>query len=288
MAIMQQKRIFCFLMFCAVLPSNNVCAQATKSDEGKEKSKAAPVFAFVALNKLTTPTVEQVRSGLEAEFGKDHKIGDIEVDDKAVTVSVDGQQAMYGYINKPIPWTDLEGICKSAWTWPEATRALKNHPSHLIVVVLGQAGTHVERSILLTKLLSAASRTFDTAGIYWGHGSVVLSPSQIQKMAKDASKDKPPLLVWINFHVRKSPNGSISVVTEGLDYFDCLEIELIDSKQPFEKVLNTVMGVAHITIKGEDIKDGDTIGGENTAEKIKTRHAKSVRDEKMKVLRIDL
>ena len=169
----------------------------------------------------------------------------------------------------------------------EATKSLKNHPAHLIVVLLGEEGTHLERSVLVTKLLSAASRTFDTAGIYWGHGSVVLSASQIQKMAKGASKDDPPLLVWVNFHVRKSPNGSTSVITEGLDYFDCMEIELVDSKQPFEKIMNTVMGVAHITIKGEVIKDGDTIGGENTTEKIKTWHAKSVRDSKTKVLKIE-
>jgi hypothetical protein len=270
----------CLLAWTAANFRSTATANQPEDDEG-------PVFAFVALNKLTRPSADQVRAGLAAALPKEHKIGDVEIGDNGVTFSIDGRQAMYGFMEFPIPWEDLETPCKASWIWPSATKAMKPHKAHLIVFLLGDEGTQLERCVLLTKLLSAASRTFDTAGIYWGHGSVVIGSDQLQKMAEDASTENPPLLVWINFWRQRSEDGSISVFTEGLEYFDCKEIEVIKSKLPFPKIINTVMGVAHITVKGEVIKDGDTVGSDNQ-EKIKTRHAKSVRDAKRSVLRIEL
>jgi hypothetical protein len=266
----------------------NLIAQETKDSKTEKPAEVKPVFAFVALNKLAEPSVDDVRKNLQEVFGKDHKIEEIEVDKRGVSFTIDGQQAMYGFINKPIPWTDLDDICKTSWIWREATKSLKNHPAHLIVLVLGDEGSHLERNILLTKLLAAASKTFDTAGIYWGHGSVVMSPSQIQKIALSASKDDLPILLWVNFQRQKLPDGTFSLVTEGLEYFDLMEIEVINSKAEPKEILNTVMGVAIITLKGEVIKDGDTIGGEGTEDKIKTHHARSVRDKSKTVLKIDL
>ena len=278
--------LFALLVLC-VLTSGDVSAEDKRAASADKEVKSKPVFAFVALRKLSPPTANQVLIDLEAALGKECKIEDIAVDGKSVVFKVDGQQVMYGFIDKPIPWTDLKNICESSWMWPEATASLKNHAAHLIVLVLGDKGSTFDRSLLLTKLLAASSKSFDSAGVYWGHGSVVVSPDQIQKMAKSATKEDPPLLLWLSFHRHKERDGSFTVVTEGLDYFDCMEVEVINSKQPLKEVLNTVLGVALITLKGEIIKDGDTIGGEGTSEKIKTHHAKSIRDKSKTVLKID-
>jgi hypothetical protein len=265
-----------------------VRAQYTKTDATKEKSKSKPVFALVALNKLSQPAADDVRKNLEIALGKNHKIEGIEIDEKTVSFKIDGQFAIYGLFNKPIPKRDFEDICKASWIWPEATKALKNHPSHIMVAVMGEEGSHLERNILLTKLLAAAAKTFDVGGVYWAYGSVVVSPAQIQKIAESASADDPPVFLWINFHRHKLSDSTFTLVTEGLEYFNCMEIEVINSKEDPKKILEKVVGVAKMTLMGEVIKDGDSVGTENINERIKTHHARSVRDKSKTVLKIDL
>jgi hypothetical protein len=280
-----------------LLASHLAVAQAPSAVEGEADAQASPqadddegprpVFAFVPLNKLTRPTEAEVLDALKKSLPKDAKIEDVEIDDEGVTFTVDGQVAMFGILDRPIPWTDLELPCQASWIWPEATESLKDHEAHLIVFTMSREGTHLERNVLVTKLLAAAASCFDAAGVYWGHGSVVLSPEHIQKMAEDASVDEPPILVWVNFFRQKNEDGSITLFTEGLEYFDCMEIEIVASRQPIGELFNAAMGVAYITLKGEVIADGDTIGPDAES-KIKTRHAPSVHDKEKKVLRIEM
>jgi len=273
----------------ALLSFTGYCFVSMLSAEEPPKGAGKPVFAFVTLDKLALPSAEEIRSHISAVLPESAEIGEIEVDKDGATVSVNGYTAIIAHAKFPIPWDDLEGPCETSWIWPEATDVIKDHKSHLAVVLTGGNGTHLERNILLTKLLSAVTKSFAATSVYWGHGSVVLSPELIHKMAADASVEDPPIFVWINFHRFKNTDGTFSVLTEGLEYFDCMNIEVIESNQPAEKVLDLVIGLAYITLKGDKIADGDTVGFDNDGMmKVPTSHAPSVRDESTKVIRIEL
>jgi hypothetical protein len=274
------------VVVCAV---GLACSRTKVMAEEADEQEVKPVFAFVALNRLTSLTAAQVTAGLRATFPEDVAIADVNVDENGVSFSVDGRAALYAYIDSPIPWADLEGPCRTSLLWPEATRSMKKHKAHLIVFLVGGEGAHLERCVILTKLLSAATRTFDAAGTYWGHGNVVVSPKQTHEFAKKASVENPPVLMWIGMFPQKNANRTITAITEGLEYFDCMEIEVVGSKQPLKAIMNMMAGAAYITIKGEVIEDGDTVGAEG-GEKIKTRYAESVADRETDamVLRIEM
>ncbi|QEG33381.1 DUF4261 domain-containing protein [Bythopirellula goksoeyrii] len=262
---------------------NNSIAGESLGKDGK------PVFAFVTIDKLILPSVEQIRSDISAVLPDGSHIDKIEVDNDGATFSVNGYEVIVTDMKFPIPWKDLEGPCASSWIWPEATTVLKKHKSHLVVVLTGKNGTHLERNVLLTKLLSAMTTSFSGTGTYWGHGNVVLSPELIHEMAAAASVEEPPVLLWVNFHRFKSSNNALSLVTEGLEYFDCMNIEIIDSEQSAEKILDLAIGLAYICLRGDRITDGDTVGFDNDGNmKIPTKHVPSVRDNTTMVIRVGL
>ena len=252
-----------------------------------ERSKNPPAFGFVALRQLTVPTREAVESALATFLPPTSKISELTIDDQAVSFKVDDQEAMFGYLPIPIPWGDLEEPCGTSWLWPEAEEQLKDHQAHLIVMLLGDKGVHVDRCLLVTRLMAAASMAFDAIGMYWGHGPVVLSADQLQKMALCATHERLPLLVWINFYRERNWDESFSLLTSGLNYFGCMEIEILGSTSTVEDILDMALGIAQITIQGDVIKDGDTVG-HDAETKIRVRHAKSKWKRKGKVLKVEM
>jgi hypothetical protein len=124
-------------------------------------------------------------------------------------------------------------------------------------------------------------------GIYWGPGTVVLSNELLQKEAADASPDNLPLLVWIEFRVQHNEDKTANILTTGLAYFGCMDIEVIGSKKLASEILPMVMSVAGMQLNGDVFKDGDTVGPDAQT-KIKTHHAKSHWDRPEEVLKIDM
>lgn len=259
-------------------------AQEPPSD-AKESDKK-PNFAFVTFVDKPAPTREAIAAALKRYLPANEVVTKIEVDEKAITFSLGEDSVIMALTDVPIPWGDLEGPCATSWLWKDATEVMKAHRGHAIVFLQTGRGTQLEQSILLTKVIAAAAEFLKGTGVYWGEGSVVLPPDQWQKLALDATTDHPPLPAWIEFRAARSADAKISVLTTGLEHFGGMEVEVIDSRHNFKDVLNVVMGVAHITIKGEKISDGDTVGGDADT-KIKVRHEKSVWDREGKVLRID-
>jgi hypothetical protein len=153
-------------------------------------------------------------------------------------------------------------------------------------VLTGSKDGLVERCVFLTKMLAAMTRATDAVGIFWGHGAVVLSSKLIQELAKDASVETPPLLAWVEFRVQRNPNRTMDILTTGLGYFSCMEIEVIASKRDLDAVMQLVTSVATMQLSGEKFDDGDTVGPDATT-KIKTHHKQSVWPRKEPVLRID-
>jgi len=246
-------------------------------------------IAFVALRKITVPSTQEIEKALKSSFPEKTRIESIQIDGdkKDITFSVDGELCIIALMEFPISWGDLEGPCATSWLWKDATEQMKQQKAHLIVTFSGTKGTQIERCITLTKILSAATKAFDSVGIYWGPGSVVLSNELIQDQASSAAPDDPPLLAWVEFRVQHNEDKTVNILTTGLNYFGCMDIEVIRSQKTASEIMKMVMSVATMQLGGDVFKDGDTVGPDKET-KIKTHHAKSFWDRPEKILKIDM
>jgi hypothetical protein len=179
----------------------------------------------------------------------------------------------------PIPWSDLEGPCATAWWWPDATKRMQAHQYHFIVTVMGGAMSPVARRVMLTNLVSAVVRHTDAVGVYWGEGTVVHEPTSFLEQAEGISETNIPGPLWIDVRVEKNDDDdTLRCFTTGLSPLGHLEIEVARSQLKPQELLEFVGDTACYMInQNMPIKDGETLGRTAT-EKFKVRHAKSMFD----------
>jgi hypothetical protein len=170
--------------------------------------------------------------------------------------------------------------------WLEATDSMRDHKTHLLVTLFGSPLGRVDAAVLLTKVAAAMVEAHDTAGVYWGEGTVVTRPEMFVDIARTATRDDPPLLVWVEHRLQRNPDDTVNLLTTGLAPFGCMEIEVLKSKRSPEELLNMVLGIGHLQLTGDLFKDGDTVGFDAVT-RIKTSHARSVWDRPGKVLKLD-
>lgn len=244
-----------------------------------------PVLAFIALNESKIASRDEIQKSLKSIIPNDHVISSIEVDDEFITLKIDNSTGVIFLADYPIPWSDLEGPCMTSWIWKDAAAKMKRHKAHFIATLTSEKGSRLEKCLLLTKIMGAIAQCHNTAGVYWGDGTVVIEPNMFAEVAESASLDNLPLLLWIEFRVQKNNDASLNVITAGLDAFGLMEIEVIKSRRDWEEIMEIAMGTAYLMLKGDEFKDGDTIGPDDKV-KVKTRHKKSIWDRSGKVLRI--
>jgi len=192
-----------------------------------------------------------------------------------------------GLMPTPIPWRDVEGPCATAWWWPEATKRMKNHTSHVLVFLGGETGNCIQRHITLTHLTAAVAMHTDAAGIYWGNGTLVHDPQVFIEQAKNLSPGDLPLHLWVDFRVEPNDDASYRLFTTGMKWFDKLEIEIPHSQKQPDEVFDFACSIAdYIITKNANIRDGHTVG-RSEAERIQATHAPSMWDSKITVLRLD-
>lgn len=59
---------------------------------------------------------------------------------------------IYGAMNAPYPWEDLEEPCSTSWMWPDAKDKLKDHKKHIIVSWLSRSEDQILKSTIVSKL----------------------------------------------------------------------------------------------------------------------------------------
>ena len=187
----------------------------------------------------------------------------------------------------PIPWSNLEGPCETAWWWPEAGAKMRGHNSHLLVALGGESGDAVRRSLALTHLTAAVAAHVDAAGIYWGGGALVHDPQVFLEEARNASPENLPLHLWIDFRIEANDDGTLRLFTTGMKALDKMEIEIPRSRHEPAEIFDFACSIAdYILSRGAEIRDGHTVG-RCEDEKVPAAHAPSMWDSKMTVLRLD-
>jgi hypothetical protein len=178
----------------------------------------------------------------------------------------------------PIPWTDLEGPCATAWWWPEATELMKTHEYHFLVTIIGGDIEPVDRRVLLTKLVSEVIKGTDAVGVYWGEGTLVHEPGEFVRQAKDVNAQEIPAPLWIDVRIEKNPDGTFRCFTTGLNPLGFLEIEVAKSTLEPDELMSFIGDTACYIVNNRlQIPEGDTMGRTAT-EKYKVKHGPSMFD----------
>ena len=250
-------------------------------------SENRPLVAMVALNSPSLPPPEALAASLEATAGLVVEPGSIEVKAGNFAFNLGKDRAAVALVPGPIPWSNLEGPCATAWWWPAATQRMQGHTAHVLVALSGETSTLIQRHMTLTHLTAAVAAHTDPAGIYWGGGRIVHDPAVFVEQANHLPPAKLPLHLWIDFRMEENEDGSSRLFTTGMNAFGRLEIEIPHSRKEPAEILDFAYAIAYYTIRSNsNIEDGHTVGRSET-EKIPAAHAPSMWDAAIGVLRLE-
>jgi hypothetical protein len=243
-------------------------------------------IAMVAFGKSAKISRSAVYKHLQATWPSLPAVTASEKTDSTFSFQIGNDSIIYGLMPTPIPWSDLEGPCKSSWLWPEATEKMRGHSSHVIVTVMSERPP-VERQTLLTQATaSLVATTQATAGVYWGSSTLVMSPEMFCDFANKVMPDSPPLFAWIDFRTGSSKNGQVRGFTTGLRSLGHMELEALDAAETLGGLKERFFGLAgYLLENGPVIKDGDTMG-EDEDERIQIVYSDSTFGQEEQVMRL--
>lgn len=242
---------------------------------------------FVTLNPGAKVSKDAVAADIAATFpfappvtvGQSEKEGVVSFDFGKVSV-------MAGLMPAPIPSGDLEACYPSSWLWPEAREQLATHTQHLIMMAQG-GDTHLERITLLTVVMASIFGCCpEASGTYWGNAGQLIRGDAFRGMAKDFLPDRLPVFLWVGLRAGPNENGTTSGYTVGLDQFELMEFETLDSPKNVGDVRLWLGDLATYVIRnGPVIQDGHTVG-QSAGEKIKVAYTASRFGRKGQVMRL--
>ncbi|MBN1216464.1 MAG: DUF4261 domain-containing protein [Candidatus Lokiarchaeota archaeon] len=209
--------------------------------------------------------IKKLKKQIENDWISFPKINSIDNDKGIIMLFLDNNNAFFILdLPKPIPWSDLEGPCATAYYWSKATKELKNHTGHYIVSYIGSDINYfiLEQSIIITKIIISITELIKIKGIYWGSGTVVNSPEYLIKIGKEClEKDLLPVSLWIEYRIEKNKDDTHNILTTGMDTFGHREIEIQNTrKNPFDILFSLYHFTDYLLKNGPVVKDGDTIG----------------------------
>ena len=253
----------------------------------EQPNTTGPLIAMVALNTPSLPPPQALLASLKAVPGIGVDLNSLQATDNSFVFGLGKDNAAIALMPAPMPWSDLEGPCATAWWWPEATETMKGHTAHVLVVLMGETGNPIQRHCTLTHLTAAVASHTDAAGIYWGGGRLVHDPNVFIEQACNLSPEDLPLHLWIDFRVEQNDDGLCRLFTTGLKAFGKMEIEIPHSEKEPAEVFNFACSIADYILKSDpNIRDGHTVG-RSEAEKIRVTYAPSMFDSNITVLRLE-
>ncbi|MGO8752353.1 MAG: DUF4261 domain-containing protein [Thermoguttaceae bacterium] len=245
------------------------------------------LLSMVALNTSSLPLPQAMVASFKTIPDLAVDIGSLTATGGNLVFGLGKDQAAVALMPAPIPWSNLEGPCATAWWWPEAAERMRGHSAHVLVVLAGDTGNLIRRHIALTHLTAAVASHTDAAGIYWGGGTLVHDPKVFIEQAQNLSPHNLPLPLWIDFRIESNEDGSYRLFTTGMKAFGKAEIEIPHSRNKPAEVFNFACSIADYVITGNpNIEDNHTVGRSET-EKIQAVYAPSMWDSTITVLRLD-
>jgi hypothetical protein len=244
-------------------------------------------LALVMLEEPELPAFDEVAQFVGQNFSEPPTMTVAGSTENMFTCTLGEYTAAATLVPRPVPWSQLEGPCATAWYWPTAAEALRDHAAHLIVTLIDEGGKSVEKSVGLTQLTAGLIGSCRASGVFWGPGRLVHPAQPFIEQASQSTAADLPLFLWIDFRVERTDAGTTRLYTTGLSALDSTELEVTDFPGPPQQLLEYAYNIAHYQLcQNKPINDGDTIGLTDEIQVIAHRGG-SMFDEKMEVVQLE-
>jgi hypothetical protein len=218
-------------------------------------------LALVLLDEPRLPEFDEVTNFIGEMFATPPVMSVAGSTENLFTCTIGEYTAAVTLVPRPVPWSQLEGPCATAWYWPTATEALKDHQAHLMVVLVDEGSKSIDKSMALTQLVGGLVGTSPVQGVFWGPGRLVHPPQAFLDQAHQMSPRDLPLFLWVDFRVERQPDGNCRLYTTGLEALGKTEIEIREFPGEPQVMLEYAYNVAHYQLtKQKHVNEGDTIG----------------------------
>ncbi len=244
-------------------------------------------LALVVLDRAELPQFEDVTQAIGEYFADAPVMTAAGSTENLLTCSIGEYTAAATLVDRPIPWSQLEGPCATAWYWPDAAEVLRENEAHLLVTLIDEGGKAIEKSTALTQWVTGLVASSPSLGVFWGPGRLVHPTHAFIEQAVQLSPTDLPLFLWVDFRIERLDNGHSRLYTTGLTALGYTELEVPEFAGEPQQLLEFAYNIAHYQIcQTKVINDGDTIGLTEEVQ-VTARHEPSMFDEKIEVIKLE-
>jgi hypothetical protein len=243
-------------------------------------------LSLVMLEQPRLPAFEEVADFVAKNFDDAPPMAVAGFTENMFTCTLGEDTAAATLVPRPIPWSQLEGPCATAWYWPTAAEEVRDHQAHLLVTLIDEGGKPVQKSERLTQLVAGLLEGSRSPGVFWGPGRLVHPKQAFIEQAVQSTPSNLPLFLWIDFRIERSDAGT-RLYTTGLEALGIEELEATDFQGEPQLLLEHAYNIAHYLLhQGKRVNDGDTIGLTDEVLAL-ARRGTSMFDEELEVLRLE-
>lgn len=244
-------------------------------------------LALVMLKEPELPKFDDVAQFIGENFANAPTMQVAGSTENLFTCTLGEYTAAVTLVPRPVPSSQLEGPCATAWYWPTAAEALHEHQAHLLVALVDEGSKSVDKSIALTQLVSGLVDSTSAEGIFWGPGRLVHPPQAFLEQATQLTPQDLPLFLWIDFRVERESEGNCRLYTTGLEALGKTELEVAHFTGEPQMLLEYAYNLAHYQLcKHKQINEGDTIGLTEEVQAV-VRLGKSMFDPQLEVIQLE-
>ena len=244
-------------------------------------------LALIMLEEAELPEFEAVARYVAENYNDAPTMTAAGATENLITCTIGEYTAAVTLVPNPIPWSQLEGPCATAWFWPTAEEALRDHQAHLLVTLVDEGGKEVPKSTALTQLVAGLVAEVRTCGVFWGPGRLVHPPKAFMDQALQLASDDLPLFLWVDFRVERTDSGGTRLYTTGLEALGYTELEVVEFHGEPQTLLEYSYNIAHYQLnQAKEINEGDTIGLTDEIQVVAHR-SPSMFDESLEVVALE-
>lgn len=243
--------------------SNPLDGRADDSSD-EDRDVGEPIVAFLLLEKESFPFDAFLRQLAETPIAGVRAEGIDGPNEGMCQFVLGDESASMVLLPSQYPIGDLEGPMETSLLWPRAEpiERLREHQSHLLIVLNGGQGDPVRRRMMLTAVTGLAAGQQGVMAVYWPEATHLVYPPVFAEMAAEITdSETPPLLLWLDLRVFLTADGASGLFTTGMRPLGHMEIEIPRIEMEPGELREWVLDIASYLLEnGPVLNDGDTIG----------------------------
>jgi len=229
-----------------------------KQPQKKIPEAKSSILGMILLAENHALDMEAVVGALENKWAL--KIASKATGEEASVLHIDGYQIAIASVPMPIPGEEIQETAAYNYFWENGPEEATKHKGHIILSIQQAGKNPIKENMLFNQVASSILEHSQSIGIYMGSRTLLLKKDFYLANTAGISAEHLPLYNWIYFGVRQENEG-LSIYTYGLRDFGKEEMEIINSKKPFEELNGMMYNLAHYVLASNvTLKDGATIG----------------------------